>query len=191
MRARDGDMEIPSRIRILHRPVARPRLEVTPWELRVVLPPGLDEAYAYRLIERHRSWITRKYAQLRKTAEEAERLELLNRPLQEFRAMVRDLTRRYAEELGVEPSNVYVRRMTRKWGSCTAKGKICISSLARHLPAELVEYLVYHEVCHLVERSHRKRFWRLVARRFPNFRELRKKLLAYQVKLAMLGLLRL
>ncbi len=185
------DKELPGRIAVLRRPVSRARLEVTPWELRVIVPEGLGEEYAYRLIERHRGWIARKYAELRIALEEAERLELVDRPLHEFREAVRSLTRRYAEELGVEPGKVYIRRMTRRWGSCSSHGNINISSLARHLPDELVEYLVYHEVCHLVERSHGKRFWRLVARKFPNYGELRKKLLAYQVKLAMLGLLRL
>ena len=187
----EGAADLPVKVKVLHRPITRPRLELIPWELRVVIPENLGEDYAYGLIDKHRRWITRKYRQLREAAVKAEKLELVDRAPDEFKRLVRSLARRYAEELGVKVKGVYVRIMTRKWGSCSFRGNINMSSLARYLPDELVEYLVYHEVCHLVERSHGKRFWRLVALRFPNYGELREKLLAYQVKLAMLGLLRL
>ncbi len=126
--------------------------------MRIVLPFGYDESYVYRLIGRYKRWITRRYTQPSETVEKARELELVNRPPDEFRKLVMKLAHEYAKELGVRINRIYVRGMARKWSSCSVRGNINISRLARFLPEDLVKYLVYHEVCHLIERNHGKRF---------------------------------
>ncbi len=73
-------------------------------------------------------------------------------------------------------SSVVVRNQKSRWGSCTSRKVLNFNYLLGKLPEELRDYVIVHELCHLQEMNHGPRFWALVARTFPNYRELRKKL---------------
>lgn len=66
----------------------------------------------------------------------------------------------------VEPQGVvWVRNQRRRWGSCTpSTGAIRLSERLRPMPAWVVDYVLVHELAHLVEATHSARFWRLVQR---------------------------
>ena len=74
-------------------------------------------------------------------------------------------TEAYAAHLGVAESLQQIRfRKTRsKWGHCSSKGIIQFNELIMLAPAEVVEYLMIHEVCHLVHMNHSQQYWKLVA----------------------------
>lgn len=61
-----------------------------------------------------------------------------------------------------------------RWGSCSCMGNINISSRLLFMPAGLLEYVVVHELCHLVELNHSKKFWRLVETFLPDYKERQK-----------------
>lgn len=65
-----------------------------------------------------------------------------------------------------QPSSVrWVDNQQRRWGSCTpADGSIRLSSRLRGMPQYVVDYVLVHELAHLIEPSHDQRFWALVAR---------------------------
>lgn len=66
------------------------------------------------------------------------------------------------------------------WGTCSLKTrKIYLSHRLIGSSLDLLWYVVTHEICHLAEPGHNKRFWDLVKRACPHFRECRKKLKAY------------
>jgi predicted metal-dependent hydrolase len=79
--------------------------------------------------------------------------------------------------LGVTVSKVFVQRMKTKWGSCNpdAQSIRLNSELAKKSPACL-EYIVLHEMMHLLERRHNDRFMALMDRHMPNWRSLRDEL---------------
>ena len=63
-----------------------------------------------------------------------------------------------------------------QWGVCGADGAIRLSWRLVHLAPELADYVVAHEVAHLVELNHSRRFWSVVARLYPDWRAARDKL---------------
>ena len=82
-----------------------------------------------------------------------------------------------AAELGVQYRRVQIRRQRTRWGSCSVRGTISLNfCLLFHRPA-LVHYLLSHELAHLTHMNHTPRFWELVARYEPQWRELDRELL--------------
>jgi predicted metal-dependent hydrolase len=77
-------------------------------------------------------------------------------------------SRRYAEALGVRVRRVAVRDQASRWGSCSTEGALSYSWRLILAPAFVLDYLVAHEVAHLVEMNHSARFWRLVQRICPD-----------------------
>ena len=76
----------------------------------------------------------------------------------------------YSAQLGVAPSIVGVREMGRRWGTCTAKGKLSFHWEVALLPPEVIDYIVVHELAHLRELNHSRRFWALVEETLPDYR---------------------
>jgi predicted metal-dependent hydrolase len=70
--------------------------------------------------------------------------------------------RRYAGELGVAVKRVSVRDQTSRWGSCSSTGVLSFSWRLILAPPFVLDYLAAHEVVHLVEMNHSRRFWRLL-----------------------------
>jgi predicted metal-dependent hydrolase len=79
-------------------------------------------------------------------------------------------SRRYAAMLGVAVKRVSVRDQTSRWGSCTAAGVLSYSWRLILSPPHVLDYLAAHEVAHLVEMNHSRKFWRVVERICPHWR---------------------
>ncbi|CAB50239.1 M48 family metallopeptidase [Pyrococcus abyssi] len=99
---------------------------------------------------------------------------------EEIKRMLRKEVLNIAGEVGralkVRPKRVYIKVMKRKWGSTTWRGSITIDLSAAALPRDLLHYLVTHEMCHLIEMNHGKKFWSLVSRFHPDYKEKRREL---------------
>ena len=77
-------------------------------------------------------------------------------------------THRYAGELGVTIKRIAVRDQSSRWGSCSTTGVLSFSWRLILAPPFVLDYLAAHEVAHLVEMNHSRRFWRLLERLCPN-----------------------
>lgn len=64
-------------------------------------------------------------------------------------------------------------------GSCSAKGNLNFNLKLAALPEDLIEYIVIHELIHLIERNHNKIFWREVSKYCSDYREKEKELPKY------------
>jgi hypothetical protein len=82
----------------------------------------------------------------------------------------------YAARLEVAPPRVALSNARTQWGVCTEDRAIRLSWRLVHLEPRLADYVVAHEVAHLVELNHSKRFWTLLARLYPEWRRARHQL---------------
>lgn len=87
----------------------------------------------------------------------------------------------WSKKLGIEPNCIRVKEMKTRWGSCTKKWNISINWQVIVLPKRLRDYIIVHELIHLSELNHSKRFWARLAEVFPDYRELRKELKKYAI----------
>ncbi len=71
---------------------------------------------------------------------------------------------------------VSIKNVKSRWGSCSRRGNLNFNYKLLYLPSRLVDYVVVHELCHLQEFNHSKSFWDLVARTFPDYKNLRQQL---------------
>ena len=90
----------------------------------------------------------------------------------QVRAAVPDLLQRWEPRLGVKVAGVQVRRMKTRWGSCTpARRTIRLNSELAARPPDHLEYILVHELVHLLEPSHNARFYALMDSHLPDWRE--------------------
>lgn len=83
---------------------------------------------------------------------------------------------RLAAVEGVPLPPLTIRRMARRWGSCTPTGRVTLNPELIKAPEDCIDYVIMHELCHLVEHNHSPRFWRLLERLMPDWRERRRRL---------------
>ena len=69
-----------------------------------------------------------------------------------------------------------IRLMTRRWGSCTSRRVVTLNPLLVQAPLSCVDYVIVHELVHLLELSHSTRFYRLMDQAMPDWRERRQQL---------------
>lgn len=69
----------------------------------------------------------------------------------------------------VEPSSIYIQSMSNRWGSCTAKGKIILNVELIKAPKPCIEYVITHELCHLLHRDHTRVFHELLSKEMPDW----------------------
>jgi len=74
---------------------------------------------------------------------------------------------------GLAPRLIRIKRMRSRWGSCGPQGDINLNWILAFMPPEILEYVVFHELCHLRHRNHSQAFWSLVATRIPDWRRRR------------------
>ena len=77
---------------------------------------------------------------------------------------LRGKTNRHARQIGVTPTDVSVRNFKSRWGSCNTTGHLAFNWTIIKAPHAIANYVVIHELCHLVHPNHSKDFWRLVGR---------------------------
>jgi len=76
----------------------------------------------------------------------------------------------------VEPKSIYLQKMNLRWGSCTTKGKIILNPELLKAPKGCIEYVIIHELCHLVHKNHTKKFFKLQTKEMPDWERWKHKL---------------
>ncbi|AWM40245.1 SprT-like family protein [Gemmata obscuriglobus] len=116
--------------------------------------------------------------QVRPGTDEARRRELLDGWYRErVRAAASELIARWEPVLGVKVGRVFVQRMKTRWGSCSpARGNIRLNTELAKKPRPCLEYIIVHEMVHLLEPTHNARFVALMDRFMPHWQARREAL---------------
>lgn len=86
---------------------------------------------------------------------------------------LREKSQRLSKQIGVEPKSIEVADFRARWGSCSPSGDLTYNWRIISASHKIIDYVVAHELCHLIEHNHSPRFWQLVERIIPDYRERR------------------
>ena len=161
---------------VIYRPIKYPRIELKTGKIVVILPEGHDPK---QVLQKHEKWIRDKLNIISKALSETKEKLLVSRSRNDLKEIVERFAKSYEKELDVTIDKIFIRRMKTKWASCSSKHNLTVNELMKYLPEQLIGYIVYHELTHLIEKKHNEKFWKIISRKYPDYRELESQLLAY------------
>ena len=92
------------------------------------------------------------------------------------RTLVMARVAHYSDRYGFKYESISIRNQKTRWGSCSKNGNLNFNYNIAFLPEPLADYIIVHELCHLKEFNHSKKFWALVESIIPAYQTLRKEL---------------
>lgn len=87
-----------------------------------------------------------------------------------------ELVNKLAEKYKFRINKIFIRGQKTRWGSCSSKNNLSFNYKLMMYRKEIIEYVIVHELCHLIEMNHSKKFWDNVDRLIPDYKILRKEL---------------
>lgn len=78
---------------------------------------------------------------------------------------------KYKDKVGVEPNKVKVKKQKKRWGSCSSKGNLNFNWKLIMAPMSIIDYLVVHELTHLLHSNHSRDFWETVETIIPDYEQ--------------------
>lgn len=90
---------------------------------------------------------------------------------QKAKEKINSQVERYAKQMGVQYKEVKFLDMKKRWGSCTNAGNIILNIHLVKAPMYVIDYVIVHELAHLIEFNHSKKFWNIVKTQINDYNE--------------------
>lgn len=140
----------------------------------VKAPNRLKEKYIHDFVNRKAKWIYEKMKEDKAKPKIQDEIE--QKDIERLSKIVKESVKKYSITLGVVPKKVRIKDIKYAWGSCSSKRNISINMQLAKKEEKVIEYVVLHEMCHLLYMNHSKDFWKLVERYMPRYKEYKKML---------------
>jgi predicted metal-dependent hydrolase len=96
--------------------------------------------------------------------------------------LIVDKVQQFSLLLGVSYNKLNITSARTRWGSCSSRANLSFSWKLIRTPEEIIDYIVVHELCHIIELNHSERFWQLVEQLCPAWKTRRKWLRKHQLE---------
>lgn len=146
--------------------------------LTVRAPRGIPKALIDEFLKKHNEWIEKHLDAARKKEEFFSSLsepEIANLK-KAAREYLTEKTKYFSKIMGLKYSRISITSAATRFGSCSSNGNISYSWRLMLYPESAREYVVVHELAHLVEMNHSDRFYKIVESVLPDYKE-RKRML--------------
>lgn len=155
-------------------------------QILITAPIRMSEDRIAQFVRERQQWIQEaqirvqeKYEAQKEVPIEVPFMERENR--YRLKRKITDLIGKWEPRMGVRSKGFTIRKMKTRWGSCNVQSHhLNFNYALTKVPEECLEYVVVHELTHLLEPSHNARFWELMEYYLPGAKELRKRLNEYQ-----------
>ena len=149
-------------------------LEVKGGEILVRAPLFARKADIESFAAKNEAWLLRQLARQEERKNRMEAIpKLTETELQKLKERAKTVfpqrVAHYAPTVGVTPGRITVCAQKTKWGSCSSKNNLNFNCLLLLAPAEVLDSVVVHELCHLKYMNHSQRFYEEVLRIYPNY----------------------
>jgi len=145
----------------------------------VTVPVDFGEHKIEKFLKEKAGWVLDKldyFLRLGKTV----RIGGGRREYKKYREQAREFVRTKVEEINkiykFSFGKIAIKNHKTRWGSCSKKRNLNFNYKIIFLPEKLAEYIVAHELCHLREFNHSQKFWNLVSRAVPNYKDVTKQI---------------
>ncbi len=141
-------------------------------------PYSLSDEKAEKIIKKHEAWILSKLEISKEKADSKIELseEKIKRLREEAKTYFKKETEKFSKIMNLKCGRITITGAKTRFGSCSSKGNICFSYLLMLYPETAREYVVVHELAHLIEMNHSKRFYQIVEKYLPDYKERKKQL---------------
>lgn len=141
----------------------------------VTVPNGLDATRVENYILQKAEWVLEKLRIMKKRSHNVvftkrskkEYLKLRDEAL----VMAQSKVEKFNKAYGFKFNKIAIKNQKTRWGSCSKKGNLNYNYKIALLPEKSADYIIVHELCHLKEFNHSRKFWNLVERALPDFKE--------------------
>ena len=147
------------------------------------IPARLSDRELKAFIEKQQDWILKKVDQVKKRADARTKIKvpsvdaLSDAEIQKIKDKIADRVKYYCAVMQVTVGRITIRNQKTRWGSCSIHSKkIRINLQLAAKPEECIEYVLVHELCHLLEPSHNERFYYFMDLYLPDWENRKKKL---------------
>ena len=147
--------------------------------LNLTMPASFLEIWADNFIREKSDWIMKKLEEFSKyknlpyvKSSKEDYLLYKDKALE----LACERVKYFNQFYNVHYNKVSIRNQKSRWGSCSINGNLNFNYKIILLPEEYRDYVIVHEICHLLEFNHSKGFWDLVGKMIPNYREIRREL---------------
>jgi predicted metal-dependent hydrolase len=176
-----GEIEVGGvEVEVVRKAIRRVYLRVYPPDghVRVTLPYGVSERVVRKMVQEKLEWIKRHRERVTKRAMLGNMsVEEETKGRNELKKKIPELLEKWQPIMGVKATAWGVKKMKSRWGSCNVKtGRIWINLELSKKSEECLEYIVVHELAHLLEPSHNHRFKAFMDRFLPTWRNHRAEL---------------
>jgi predicted metal-dependent hydrolase len=148
--------------------------------MSVTIPRGYSIERMESFIAEKADWILKKLNLMKKRNYNPVFHKFSKREYKKYKNQAFILAKIKVEELngiyGFDYNKISIRNSRSRWGSCSEKKNLNFNYKIIFLPEDLLNYIIVHELCHLGEMNHSKRFWNLVEKAIPDYKEMRGKM---------------
>lgn len=145
----------------------------------VTSPFGIGQSIIEKFIADKKQWVFDKIRFFKSTDSKAirtfSRKDYLENKDRAF-ALVNERVRFYNEIYGYSYNKIFIKNQKTRWGSCSRKQNLSLNYKIMFLPQKHMDYIIVHEICHLKEFNHSRKFWALVEKAIPNYLDIKKEL---------------
>ena len=141
--------------------------------VKVRAPLKMKEAQIEQFVASHKKWLENAVRrQSERREKEIERTpEQIKEAKAELKKIITPMIERYSVLMGVHPEAVTITSAKTRFGSCSAKNRISFSFRLLDYPPEAVEYVVVHELAHIIHKNHGAGFYACVEKYLPDYRQ--------------------
>ena len=140
----------------------------------VKAPIRIKDKYIQEFINKKSKWIYENVKRYEQKPKKEEKIEA--KDVERLKFVIEKSIEKYSKTLYVMPNKVRIKDIKYAWGSCSSKRNITINLKLANKGEKVIEYVVLHEMCHLREMNHSKKFWDLVEENMNDYKIYKKEL---------------
>lgn len=151
-------------------------LKETGLKILITAPKRVSESLIEKFMKEKSAWIFDKIQEMKGAQSSLGNGTNYKKEKEKARKIIVSRVDYFGELYGFEFGRIAIRSQRTRWGSCSKDGNLNFNYKLIYLPQEMMDYVIVHELCHLDQFNHSKRFWFLVSEIIPDYLILRRKL---------------